>query len=114
MAKKAAAAKKGADKKIEPVTINADQLSFNNDKEIDNLARFLEERIPKAKGLDEVVRSKNVLSLSLTKPVSKRDIKQYVTKFLHRAGLRLDYRCLATYQEKDADFMIYPRKVYEI
>ena len=112
MAKKAASKKEA--EKVLPITINADQLSFNHDKEIDNLARYLEERIPKAKGLDEVVRSKNVLSLSMTKKVSKRDVKQYVTKFLHRAGLRLDYRCLATYQEKEGDFMIYPRKVYEI
>ncbi|MEX2680910.1 MAG: hypothetical protein Q6373_004875 [Candidatus Sigynarchaeota archaeon] len=108
------AKKKEAEKKINPITINAEQLSFNHDKEIDNLARYLEERIPKAKGLEEVVRSKNMLSLTLTKQVSKRDVKQYITKFLHRAGLRLDYRCLATYQEKDGDFMIYPRKVYEI
>ena len=114
MAKKAATAKKEADTKIPPITINADQLSFNHDKEIDNLARFLEERIPKAKGLNEVVRSKNVLSLTMNKKVSKRDVRQYVVKFLHRAGLRLDYRCLATYQEKEGDFMIYPRKVYEI
>ncbi|NMC06870.1 MAG: 60S ribosomal protein L22 [Candidatus Lokiarchaeota archaeon] len=112
MAKKAATKKES--EKIAPITINADQLSFNHDKEIDNLARYLEERIPKASGLDEVVRAKNVLSLTLSKKVSKRDVKQYVTKFLHRAGLRLDYRCLATYQEKDGDFMIYPRKVYEI
>ncbi len=112
MAKKAAS-KKDAEK-IAPITINAEQLSFNHDKEIDNLARYLEERIPKAKGLDEVVRSKNLLSLTMTKKVSKRDVKQYIVKFLHRAGLRLDYRCLATYQEKDGDFMIYPRKVYEI
>ena len=112
MAKKAAS-KKDAEK-IAPITINTEQLSFNHDKEIDNLARYLEERIPKAKGLDEVVRSKNMLSLTMTKKVSKRDVKQYVVKFLHRAGLRLDYRCLATYQEKEGDFMIYPRKVYEI
>jgi hypothetical protein len=112
MAKKAVTKKEA--EKIAPITINADQLSFNHDKEIDNLARFLEERIPKAKGLNEVVRSKNVLSLTMNKKVSKRDVKQYVVKFLHRAGLRLDYRCLATYQEKEGDFMIYPRKVYEI
>jgi hypothetical protein len=113
MAKKAAT-KKEAEIKIPSITINADQLSFNHDKEIDNMARFLEERIPKAQGLNEVVRSKNILQLNVNKAVSKRDVRQYVTKFLHRAGLRLDYRCLATYQEKDGDFMIYPRKVYEI
>lgn len=118
-ATKAAAAPAKAAKEekpsIPPITIDADQLSFNNDKDIDNMARFLEERIPQPKGLKEVVRSKNTLQLQLTKPVSKRDVKQYITKYLHRAGLRLDYRVLATHQgRKEADFHIYPRRVYEV
>ncbi len=112
-AKPAKAAKKEVE--VTPITVNADQLSFNNDKEIDNMARFLEERITPRSGLKEVVRSKNTLELKLTKPVSKRLVKQYLTKYLHRAGLRLDYRVLATFQgKKEADFHIYPRRVFEI
>ena len=100
---------------LPPITIDADQLSFDHDKEIDNLARYLEERIPQRKGLQEVVRNRNVLELQLTGQVSKREVKQYITKYLHRAGLRLDYRVLATHQaRKEADFHIYPRRVYEI
>jgi hypothetical protein len=75
----------------------------------------LEERIPPRKGLEEVIRNKNELELQLTKPVSKRKIKLYINKFLHKVGLRLDYRVLATFQgRKKADFNLYPRRVYEI
>jgi hypothetical protein len=105
------------DTPIASVKINCDQLSFNNDKDIDNLGRYLEERITPQKGLSGVVRNKNILELNLTKPVSKRDIKLYVTKYLHRAGIRLDYRVLGTYQgakEKGFDFIVYPRKVFEV
>ena len=107
--------KKVPEKELPSIIVNADQLSFNNDKDIDNMARFLEERITPKSGLKEVVRSKNTLELKLTKSVSKRVVKQYLTKYLHRAGLRLDYRVLATFQgKKDADFNIYPRRVFEI
>ena len=107
--------KAAKDSLLDPILIDADQLSFNHDKEIDNMARYLEERIPQSKGLVEVVRNRNMLELQLTKNVSKRDVKQYVTKYLHRAGLRLDYRVLATHEgRKEADFHIYPRRVYEV
>jgi len=110
------AKKKKPEISVPSVFINADQLSFNHDKEIDNLARFLEERIPPSKGLTEIVRSKNTLELKLKKPVSKREVKQYMAKYLHKAGLRLDYRVLGTHKQagKEADFIVYPRKVYEV
>ncbi|MHA1683198.1 MAG: 60S ribosomal protein L22 [Promethearchaeota archaeon] len=95
--------------------INADQMSFNNDSEIDDMARFLEERITPAKGLKEVIRSKNNLELKMTKKISKRNIKMYLKKFLHRAGLGMDFRVICDFQGRNkSDFQIYPNKVYEV
>ncbi|MHA1369141.1 MAG: hypothetical protein ACTSRA_05455, partial [Promethearchaeota archaeon] len=73
-------AKKKSTKKIQepeipPITINADQLAFSNDKEIDDLARYLEERLPPSEGLKEIVRNRNTLNLILTQPISKRRIR---------------------------------------
>ena len=101
---------------IAPITIACDQLSFSNDKDIDDLGRFLEERITPREGLQEVVRNKNNLELNLTKEVSKRRVKLFVKKYLHRAGIKLDYRVLATFQQgrNKADFHLYPRRVYEV
>lgn len=113
--KKTKKSKKEEEIEIPDIIVNADQLSFDHDKDIDNMARYLEERIPPFQGLKECVRSKNNITLKLTKPVSKRVVKQYLAKYLHRAGLRLDYRVLGTYQgRKEADFHIYPRRVFEV
>ncbi|MFX0099693.1 MAG: 60S ribosomal protein L22 [Candidatus Hodarchaeota archaeon] len=101
---------------IAPIIIACDQLSFSNDKDIDDLGRFLEERITPRDGLEEVIRNKNNLELKLTKSVSKSKIKLFIKKFLHKAGIRLDFRVLATFQQgrNKADFHLYPRKVYEV
>ncbi|MBD3185641.1 hypothetical protein GF325_02335 [Candidatus Bathyarchaeota archaeon] len=115
MAKKTSKRSSKKAKQVPPLTINADQLSFSNDSDINNLARFLEERMTKADGLNEVVRDKNDLELHMNRPISKRRIKLYIKKFLHKVGLRMDFRVICNHQgRKDADFYIYPNKVYEI
>lgn len=102
------------DPELPPITVACDQLSFSNDKDINDMARYLEERITPADGLKEVVRSRNMLELKITKPVSKRLVRQVIRKYLHRAGLKLDYRVLATFEgRKEADFHVYPRRVLE-
>ncbi|MHA1793349.1 MAG: 60S ribosomal protein L22 [Promethearchaeota archaeon] len=96
---------------IPPITINIEQLAFDYDKDIDNMARFIEERITPRDGLKEVVRTKNNLELKITKPLSKRKIKLFVKKYLHKSGLKLDFKVLASMKDsrRQADFHIYPK-----
>ena len=94
-------------KKIETDTyqIDASRLSMSEDKYIDQLRQFLEERINNCK----VKKDGNKLQVEVPTKISLRDLKQRADKFLYRSGLKLEYRLVSLQNEGAKGYQIMNR-----
>ena len=80
-------------KKVETKTyqIDTSKLTLKEDKYIDQLRQFLEERIANC----NVKKDGNKLHIEVPSDVSSRSVKQSADKFLYQSGLKLEYRLVS-------------------
>ena len=84
-------------KKVETKTyqINTSKLTLKEDKYVDQLRQFLEERISDC----NVNKDGNKLHVEVPGEISQRTIKQAADKFLYQSGLKLEYRLVSLQNE---------------
>jgi len=83
------------------LTIVVKDLSIEKEQHVDDLLRFLEERLPQI----ELSRSGNEVGVVMPSDMSRRAIKLRIKKFLHRKNLTEKYKIenqkISTSQKSD-------------
>jgi hypothetical protein len=72
-------------------SIDAEHLNIESTSLVDNLGKFLADKIPSSK----VERETNRLLVKVPKGFSKRDLRLKITKYLHQANTAVEYRPIA-------------------
>lgn len=85
--------------------VDADHLTWVEDRLVDELTTFMEEKLPKNTVVDRS--GKTVLVGFTGKKINKRQLKLFLKKFLHKFELKEKFRVIATTEE---EFKIQKRK----
>ncbi|MBD3350563.1 MAG: hypothetical protein GF364_03655 [Candidatus Lokiarchaeota archaeon] len=94
--------------KTKNVVIDITQLSVENDKYVGDLARFIEEKVIDLK----IQREGNKLLLTVPEDFSRRNIRNYIRRFLYLTRLYEAYRPIAL-QESEKGYQIHRRPFVE-
>ncbi|GAB4329796.1 MAG: hypothetical protein Kow0069_37380 [Promethearchaeota archaeon] len=86
--------------------VEAEHLSLENDAYVDDLGRFLNEKL----GV-EIVREGTKLRVVVDSGFSKRKLKMRVKRFLHITDLKQQFRVLAVPGEPDS-YMVHKLRQY--
>jgi hypothetical protein len=101
------AEKKDSDISISYV-VDADHLTWVEDRLVDELSTFIEEKLPSGSIVDRS--GKNVLIGFTETKLNKRTLKVYLKKFLHKFDIKEKFRVIAT---ADEEFKIQKRKEWD-
>ncbi len=85
--------------------IDADHLTWVEERLVDELSTYMEERLPTGSVVDRS--GKNVLIGFSGERVNKRKLKTFLKKFLHKFEIKEKYRVISTGEE---EFKIQKRK----
>ncbi|NVM28051.1 MAG: 60S ribosomal protein L22 [Candidatus Helarchaeota archaeon] len=85
--------------------IDADHLTWVEDRLVDELGTFVEERLPAGSVVDRS--GKNVLIGFTENRINKRQLKTFLKKFLHKFEIKEKFRVIST---ADEEFKIQKRK----
>jgi hypothetical protein len=88
--------------------IDADHLTWVEDRLVDELSTFIEEKLPSGAIVDRS--GKNVLIGFTESKIGKRTLKVYLKKFLHKFEIKEKFRVIATAEE---EFKIQKRKGWD-
>ncbi len=89
--------------------IDADHLTWVEDRLVDELSSFIQEKLPTGSVVDRS--GKNVLIGFTNKSINKRQLKVYLKKFLDKFDIKEKFRIIAT---TDEEFKIQKRKGLDI
>ncbi|MFX1296698.1 MAG: 60S ribosomal protein L22 [Promethearchaeota archaeon] len=78
--------------------IDADHLTWVEDRLVDELSTFIEEKLPSGSIVDRS--GKNVLIGFTKNKINKRTLKVYLKKFLHKFNIKEKFRIIATTEEE--------------
>ncbi len=92
------------------LTIVVKDLSIEKEQHVDDLLRFLEERLPQV----ELSRSGNEVVVVMPSDMSRRAIKLRIKKFLHRKNLTEKFRPISYKTSDNQGYMIKERKTLEL
>lgn len=92
------------------LTIEVKDLSIEKEQHVDDLLRFLEERLPQV----ELSRSGNEVVVVMPSDMSRRAIKLRIKKFLHRKNLTEKFRPISYKTSDNQGYMIKERKTLEL
>ncbi len=85
--------------------IDADHLTWVEDRLVDELGTYIEEKLPSGTVIDRS--GKNVLIGFTEGRINKRQLKLFLKKFLHKFEIRDKFRVISTNEE---EFKIQKRK----
>ena len=85
--------------------IDADHLTWVEDRLVDELSTYIEEKLPSGAIVDRS--GKNVLIGFTEVRINKRQLKTFLKKFLHKFDIKEKFRVIATGEE---EFKIQKRK----
>ena len=88
--------------------IDADHLTWVEDRLVDELSTFIEEKLPSGSIVDRS--GKNVLIGFTESKINKRRLKVYIKKFLYKFDIKEKFRVVATTGE---EFKIQKRKDWD-
>ncbi|MHA1650757.1 MAG: 60S ribosomal protein L22 [Candidatus Helarchaeota archaeon] len=88
--------------------IDADHLTWVEERLVDELSTFIEEKLPPGAVVDKS--GKNVLIGFTEGQINKRTLKVYLKKFLHKFELKEKFRVIATSNE---EFKIQKRREWD-
>ncbi len=92
------------------LTIEVKDLSIEKEQHVDDLLRFLEERLPQV----ELSRSGNEVVVVMPSDMSRRAIKLRIKKFLHRKNLTEKFRPISYKTSDNQGYMIKEKKTLEL
>jgi len=92
------------------LTIVVKDLSIEKEQHVDDLIRFLEERLPQI----ELSRSGNEVGVVMPSDMSRRAIKLRIKKFLYRKNLTEKYRPISYKTSDNQGYMIKEKKSLEL
>jgi len=92
------------------LTIVVKDLSIEKEQHVDDLIRFLEERLPQI----ELSRSGNEIGVVMPSDMSRRAIKLRIKKFLYRKNLTEKYRPISYKTSDNQGYMIKEKKSLEL
>ena len=96
--------------KTKLLTINVKDLSFKDDKNVDDLMRYLSEALPQIK-LD---RDGNEIKVEMPYKLSKRALRLRIRKFLYKKGLHEEYRPISYKSAEDEGYTIKEKKILQL
>ena len=92
------------------LTIVVKDLSIEKEQHVDDLLRFLEERLPQI----ELSRSGNEVGIVMPSDMSRRAIKLRIKKFLHRKNLSEKFRPISYKTSDNQGYMIKEKRTLEL
>jgi len=92
------------------LTIVVKDLSIEKEQHVDDLIRFLEERLPQI----ELSRSGNEVGVVMPSDMSRRAIKLRIKKFLHRKNLTEKFRPISYKTSDNQGYMIKEKRTLEL
>jgi len=92
------------------LTIVVKDLSIEKEQHVDDLLRFLEERLPQI----ELSRSGNEVGVVMPSDMSRRAIKLRIKKFLHRKNLTEKFRPISYKTSDNQGYMIKEKRTLEL
>ena len=92
------------------LTIDVKDLSIEKEQYIEDLLRFLEEKLPQI----EISRSGNSIELIVPSKMSNRVIKLRLKKFLHRKNLTEKYRPISYNSSEIQGYRIKEKRTLEL
>jgi len=92
------------------LTIEVKDLSIEKEQHVDDLLRFLEERLPQV----ELSRSGNEVVVVMPSDMSRRAIKLRIKKFLHRKNLTEKFRPISYKTSDKKGYMIKEKRTLEL
>jgi len=92
------------------LTIVVKDLSIEKEQHVDDLIRFLEERLPQI----ELSRSGNEVGVVMPSDMSRRAIKLRIKKFLYRKNLTEKFRPISYKTSDNQGYMIKEKKSLEL
>lgn len=92
------------------ITVNVKDLSFKNDQHVVDLIRFMSESLPQI----TINRSGNDLEITMPSKLSKRTIKLRIKKFLHKNGLKEEFRPILLKTMDKEGYSVKERKIIEL
>ncbi len=96
--------------KTKLLTINVKDLSFKDDKIVDDLVRYISETLPQL----NLNRDGNEIEVEMPYELSKRALKLRIKKFLYKKGLNKDYRPIS-YKSADAEgYAVKEKKILQL
>ncbi len=82
--------------------IDTSRLTMSEDKYVDQLRQFLEERIDNC----NIKKDGNTLNVSVPSSLNLRDLKRNADKFIYQAGLKTEYRLVSLQNKGIKGFQI--------
>ncbi len=92
------------------LTIVVKDLSIEKEQHVDDLIRFLEERLPQI----ELSRSGNEVGVVMPSDMSRRAIKLRIKKYLYRKNLTEKFRPISYKTSDNQGYMIKEKKSLEL
>lgn len=92
------------------ITINVKDLSFKSDQYVIDLIRFMSEVLPQI----TINRNGNDLDVEMPDKLSKRAIKLRIKKFLHKNGLKEEFRAISFKSMEKEGYSVKERKIIEL
>ncbi len=92
------------------LTINVKDLSFKDDKKVEDLIRYLSEALPQI----NLNRDKNEIKVEMPYKLSNRALKLRIKKFLYKKGLHGDYRPISYKSGDVKGYKVKEKKIIEL
>ncbi|KKN47040.1 hypothetical protein LCGC14_0666880 [marine sediment metagenome] len=96
--------------KTKLLTINVKDLSFKDDKKVEDLIRYLSEALPQI----NLERDKNEIKVEMPYKLSNRALKLRIKKFLYKKGLHGDYRPISYKSADVKGYTVKEKKILEL
>ncbi len=96
--------------KTKLLIINVKDLSFKDDKKVEDLIRYLSEALPQI----NLERDKNEIKVEMPYKLSNRALKLRIKKFLYKKGLHGDYRPISYKSADVKGYTVKEKKILEL
>jgi len=92
------------------IIVNVRDLSFKSEQAVVDLIRFLAEQLPQI----DLVRNGNELEITAPEKMSKKVIRLRIRKYLHRKGLKEEFRPISFKNDENEGYIIKEKKVIQL
>ena len=99
-----------SEEKSKMITINVRDLSFKDDKKVEDLIRYLAETLPQI----NLNRDGNKIEVEMPIKLSKRAIRLRIKKYLYKKGLHEDFRPISLKSADTDGYTVKEKKIIQL